>query len=50
MVGIEKIINTNNPTKNILIKLILENTGETLSPNPSDKYWSTIGTSKKLEP
>ena len=24
--------------KNILTKLIIENTGETLSPNPSDKY------------
>jgi hypothetical protein len=38
MVGIEKIIRTNNPTKNILIKFIIENTGETLRPNPSDKY------------
>ena len=50
MVGIEKITITNNPTKNILIKFKIENTGETLSPNPSYKYWSTIGTIKKLEP
>ena len=38
MVGIEKITRTNNPTKNILIKFKTEKTGETLSPNPSDKY------------
>ena len=38
MVGIENITRTNNPTKNIFAKFTIENTGETLSPNPSDKY------------
>ncbi len=38
MVGIEKMTRTNKPTKNILIKFKIEKTGETFSPNPSDKY------------
>ena len=37
MVGIEKITRTNNPTKNILIKLKTEKTGETLSPRSEER-------------
>ena len=50
MVGIENITSTNKPTKNILIKFIIENTGYTFNPSPSDRYLSAIGTIKKLEP
>ena len=37
MVGIEKIINTRRPTKNILEKLVKEKTGLMLSPKLEDK-------------
>ena len=43
------MINTNIPTRNILIKLVNENKGLILNPRPSDKYASATGTNKKLK-
>ena len=37
MVGIENIIKTNNPTKNIFKKFMIEKIGFTFKPKPSDK-------------
>ena len=47
--GIENMINTNMPTRNILIKLVNENNGLIFNPRPSDKYVLAIGTKKKLK-
>ena len=49
-VGIENKIITNNPTKKILVKLIIENLASIFNPRPSDTNSSMIGISKKLNP
>ena len=43
------MINTNMPTRNILIKLVNENRGLIFNPRPSEKYTSATGTNKKLK-
>ena len=50
VVGIENKIITNNPTKKILVKLIIENLASIFNPRPSDTNSSMIGISKKLNP
>ena len=37
MVGIEKITNTNSPTKKIFIKVNIENNGLIFSPKPFER-------------
>ena len=48
-VGIENIIITNKPTKNILVKFIIENLAWIFNPSPSDTNSSINGMSKKLD-